>query len=189
MLKAIVPFYSGSGHTRKLAHFVHQGLETLGSVEATLFDVAEAPSDVDWEVFHEADILVFGSPTYMGSLAGPFKSFLDKTGRFWLDQKWGDKIAAGFTIGGNASGDKLNSLVQISICAAQHGMIWVGQNQLGSMYTSDGQDLNAWGSWLGLMAKSDPDKTKLISEGDARTAVLFGQRVAQAAARWYSQTV
>ncbi len=37
---------------------------------------------------------------------------------------WRNKIAAGFTNSGARSGDKLATLVQIAIFAAQHGMHW-----------------------------------------------------------------
>jgi NAD(P)H dehydrogenase (quinone) len=65
----------------------------------------------------------------------------------------------------------------------QHGMIWVGQDQLGSIYTKDGLGINESGSWIGLMATSNPDKSKLIYEGDKKTAIIFGERIANIANR------
>ncbi len=40
----------------------------------------------------------------MGSVSGPFKTFMDASSRVWLEQKWKDKLAAGFTISGSFSG-------------------------------------------------------------------------------------
>ena len=120
----------------------------------------------------------------MGSVSGLFKSFMDETGNFWIEQKWADKIAAGFTVGASPSGDKLNSLIQMSVFAAQHGMIWVGQNHVGSKHTKDNLRINDSGSWLGLMAQSDKDKAQLISAYDKKTANIFGKRIARAVLKW-----
>lgn len=186
MLKVVLPYYSGAGHTKILAEFVMQGLEMVNGVSSELMNVEDL-NQPNWKKLHEANAIIFGSPTYMGNVSGVFKSFMDETGDFWLEQRWNNKIAAGFTVGTNASGDKLNSLVQMSIFAAQHGMIWVGQNHLGSTCTGEGQGINSDGAWLGLMATSDSDKSMLISKHDAQTAMIFGERVAQATARWCNQ--
>lgn len=183
MTTILIPYYTGSGHTKKLAEFAMEGIFSVPDVQAELIDIQNL-TDCPWDRFHRANAIIFASPTYMGNVAGPFKSFMDETGNFWIEQKWSDKIAAGLTVGTSASGDKLNSLIQMSVFAAQHGMIWVGQNHVGSKHTKDDLNLNDSGSWLGLMARSDKDKNKLISEHDAQTARLFGARVANATVRW-----
>ena len=43
----------------------------------------------------------------------------------WFEQKWADKLAAGFTNSGSQNGDKQNTLVDIATFAAQHGMVWI----------------------------------------------------------------
>jgi len=45
---------------------------------------------------------------------------------YWLEQRWKDKIAAGFTNSASQSGDKLSTLLQLTVFAMQMGMIWVG---------------------------------------------------------------
>ena len=54
------------------------------------------------------------------------KEFMEKSSRKWYEQKWKNKITAGFTNSHSLSGDKLNYLMQLVVFAAQHGMIWVG---------------------------------------------------------------
>ena len=143
-------------------------------------------AELDWNKLHEADAIILGAPTYMGSLPWQFKRFIDEASMlgFWTEQKWADKIAAGFTIGASTSGDKLNSLIQLSVFAAQHSMVWMGQNHIGSKHTNDGRRINDVGSWLGLSATSNTDKEKMIYEHDALTAQMFGRRVAEATHRW-----
>lgn len=184
MLHIAIPYYSGSGHTRKLASFVQKGIETERKVQAKIIDI-EAITEAEWGIMNQSHGIIFGTPTYMGSMAASFKLFLEKTSStFWLKQLWANKIAAGFTIGSSPSGDKLNTLVSLSLFAAQHGMIWAGFNQIGSLYTKDRKDVNHDGSWLGFMASSNQDKTKLIRSSDETSAHLFGKRLAKVVKRW-----
>ncbi|MEM1313039.1 MAG: hypothetical protein AAGI51_00685, partial [Pseudomonadota bacterium] len=97
---------------------------------------------------------------------------------------WADRLAAGMTVATFPSGDKLSTLTQFAVFAAQHGMIWVGQAEIGAPVTAREDGVNAQGAWLGLAATSDRDKTRLISEGDAESARRLGARLARAAARW-----
>lgn len=185
MISICIPYYTGSGHTKRLVDFVLEGVQGVENTQGVLLDVKTITQE-GWNALHAADAIIFATPTYLGSGAASFKAFMDQTDAFWLDLRWNDKIAAGVTISATPSGDKLTTLTQLSIFAAQHGMIWVGQNLLGSLQTEDGEDINECGSWLGLMATSSRDKTRLIREGDAKTARLFGERIAKAAHRWKS---
>ena len=186
MRRIAIPYHSGSGHTARLAAIMAEAINSLDNVEATLM-LVDPLDTVDWDILQAADAIIFGSPTYMGNVSGPMKCFMDATGEIWLDQPWVDKIAAGFTVGTSPSGDKLNSLIQMAVFAAQHGMVWVGQNHVGSKHGDDDARLNDGGAWLGLMATSDEDKAKLIPEHDAETARLFAHRVVQAVERWASR--
>jgi len=48
----------------------------------------------------------------------------------FLEQRWKDKLAAGFTNSAGMSGDKLLALQQLAVFAAQHGVIWITLGQL-----------------------------------------------------------
>src|SRR5262249_19036001 len=131
-----------------------------------------------------ADAIVFGCPTYMGSASAPFKAFMDSTSAVWALQGWRDKLAAGFTHSAAPSGDKLGTLTQLAVLAAQQGMVWVG---LGLPPTYAGLEIpsdetNRLGSHLGAMAQSRTGAP--VSDGDRATAVHLGRRVATAARRW-----
>jgi NAD(P)H dehydrogenase (quinone) len=47
-----------------------------------------------------------------------------------MEQRWADKLAAGFTNSGSQNGDKQNTLLQFVTFAAQHGMLWVNLGQM-----------------------------------------------------------
>lgn len=181
-LKIAIPYFSASGHTQKIAITLSNYLRNLPLCDVALIDVTLVNKS-DWQFLHQSDVIIFGSPTFMGSVAAEFKKFMDESANFWLDQSWKDKIAAAFTVGSSQSGDKLNSLVQLSIFAAQHGMIWVGFDHVGSRHKKDGKKINHNGCWLGLMVQSSSDKSKLIEDHDLLSAELFAQRLADIALR------
>lgn len=179
-LVAII-YDTGSGHTAALAATIVAGAI---AEDVKVADINLAKGSFEFETLAEADAIIFGAPTYMGGVSARFKAFMDASSDIWLDQPWHNKIAGGFTIGTNRSGDKLATLQHLAIFAAQHGMIWVGQDIIGGKFDDAEIARNPDGSWLGLMATSIEDKSKLIDAGDALTAESFGRRIASAAKRW-----
>jgi multimeric flavodoxin WrbA len=119
----------------------------------------------------------------MGSVSGPFKTWMDGTSKVW--GQWNGKLAAGFTNSASQSGDKLSTLMQISVFAAQHGMIWVSLGLMPGNNNSKGSvnDLNRLGSFLGAMAQSNADQGPEHGPiaSDLETAKHLGQRVAETA--------
>lgn len=180
-----VVYHSGYGHTQKQAEAVADGA-AAGGARVLLVPVSEAEARM--AEINAADAIVFGAPTYMGSVSAPFKAFMDASASVWFTRGWKDKLAAGFTNSASQSGDKLNSLQQLSIFAAQHGMIWVGLDLLPGNNSSKGSvnDLNRLGSFLGAMAQSNndegPEKGPIAS--DLATAKHLGQRVATLTAQF-----
>ena len=184
MSKIAIPFYSASGHTRCLAEAVLEGVKTI-NLDSCLIDVGRLDS-ISWKLIELADGIIFGSPTFMGGVAGQFKLFLDEFSYkgLWTEQKLVDKVAAGFTVATYPSGDKLNTIIQLSIFAAQFGMVWINNCGVGKKVSKTEHDYNEWGAWLGLMATSVPDKSKLISDTDIKCAKQFGIRFAKSVDRW-----
>ena len=158
--------------------------------EAVLVRAADltSPDAGPWAELAAADAIIFGSPTYMGAVSGVFKIFMDASSKVWAASGWKDKIAGGFTNSASQSGDKLATLQQLSVFAAQHGMIWTSLGLPAGNNSSKGStgDLNRLGAFLGAMAQSDadegPDKGPIPS--DLATARVLGERIARAAARW-----
>ncbi|HEY5951394.1 MAG TPA: flavodoxin family protein, partial [Kofleriaceae bacterium] len=147
-----IVYHSASGRTKALAEAVARGAASIDGTQTSVFSVA----DVDHAALQAADAIVFGCPTYMGSASAAFKTFMDGTAAIWALQAWRDKLAAAFTHSAAPSGDKLATLVQLAVFAAQHGMVWVG---LGLPPTYAGTDVvasdtNRLGSHLGAMALS-----------------------------------
>ncbi|GLW71403.1 FMN reductase [Kitasatospora phosalacinea] len=181
--RVVVAYHSGYGHTAKQAEAVAAGAGKVEDTTVQLVSLAELNDEL-WQTLGEADAIVFGSPTYMGGSSAVFRTFVEATSQVWGDNmRWKNKIAAGFTNSGNMSGDKLHTLTDIALFAAQHGMIWVGLAEYGGWNTSTGstEDLNRLGSWLGAMSQSNNDQSPEVtpSASDLRTAEALGRRVAE----------
>ena len=183
MTSVAIIYHSATGRTRSLAEAVQRGAEEVAGTTTHLLSVEDGARIHG--VLAASDAIVFGCPTYMGSASAAFKTFMDSTSAVWALQGWRDKLAAAFTHSAAPSGDKLGTLTQLAVFAAQHGMVWIGlglpPTYAGVETSSD--DTNRLGSHLGAMAQSRPG-AGAVPDGDLRTAELLGRRIAEAASRW-----
>lgn len=190
MSKIAIVYHSGFGHTKVIAEAIAKGAAPVTDNVILIRVSAQGTiEESEWDVLHEADAIIFGAPTYMGSLSGPFKMFMDATSKAWFNMAWKDKIAGGFTNSGAMSGDKLNCLIQLAIFAAQQTMVWIGCDNPSPKHLEphlpDPNGVNRMGSSLGLMAQSEnnaPENTP--PAGDLLTAEHYGKRIALAVKRW-----
>ena len=182
MSKIAIVFHSGYGHTQRMAEAVAEG----AGGELIKIDAEGNLTEAQWATLAAADAVIFGSPTYMGSVSWQFKKFADASSKPWFTQVWKDKIAAGFTNSATMNGDKLSTLHYMFTLSQQHSMIWVGTGLMPSnAKASSRNDLNYVGSFSGAMAQSPSDASPAeMLPGDLETAKLFGARVAAVAARF-----
>ncbi|HUR59299.1 MAG TPA: flavodoxin family protein [Opitutaceae bacterium] len=178
-----IVYFSGTGHTAQMAEATHRGATTVEGTRALLLPIAG--TDILEGRFRraalldqitEADAVILGTPTYMGGPAAQFKAFADATGSLWFEQRWKNKLAAGFTHSGMPSGDKLATLHYLALFAAQHGMLWLGNAQLPTGMLGRPGDLNRAGSYLGAMGHGPDEK---VHPGDLATTASLGRRVAE----------
>ncbi|CCB65992.1 MULTISPECIES: flavodoxin family protein [unclassified Hyphomicrobium] len=190
MTTIAVVYHSGYGHTAVVAEHVAKGVETVAGATARLYkaDDLTASDQGPWDELANADAIVFGAPTYMGSASAVMKQFMDASSQVWYTRGWKDKIAAGFTNSASWSGDKLSTLTQLAVFAGQHGMVWVGTGMMPgyNSTTTTPEAINRLGSFLGLMTQANADEgaDKAPPQQDRKTAELFGARIAEAATRW-----
>jgi len=183
--RVAVVYHSGYGHTERQAMAVAAGARSVGDTDVLLIKV-EAAQD-EWATLERADAIIFGAPTYMGSASAGFKAFMDATSRsvYAKDLAWRDKVAAGFTNSASRSGDKLATLQQMAVFAAQHGMHWVNLGlPTGHNNSKSSEDsLNRHGYSLGAGAQSNADEgpDEAPPAADLRTAEHLGRRVATVA--------
>jgi len=177
MSKTVVVYHSGYGHTQRVAQFVAEGAKA----QVIAINAEGNISEADWQALDEAHAIIFGSPTYMGMVSWQFKKFADATSKQWMSGAWKDKVAGGFTISSNPSGDKLSTLQYFITLSMQLGMVWVGQPAM-----NDGT-INRIGSNSGVMAQVGPTSPAAdIPQGDLNTAKAYGERVAHMAAKLHA---
>ncbi|WP_181786342.1 flavodoxin family protein [Streptomyces phytophilus] len=175
-----IAYHSGNGHTEVLAQSVQAGAKSAGA-EVSMVTV-EAMDDAKWAVLDEADAIVFGSPTYMGSASGQFHSFAQTTNKRWGRQAWKDKLGSGFTISACKAGDKDTTLGYFATLGAQHGMIWVSLGLLPGWHLSheSEDDLNRLGYFNGAAGTLLGDlPAEDVHKADIATAEYLGGRVTQ----------
>jgi NAD(P)H dehydrogenase (quinone) len=182
-LRIAIVFHSEQGHTRRMAEAVKAGVEQVERAEALLLSVEQAQTR--WQDLARADAIIFGAPTYTGGPSAAFKSFQEASSRAVMirGMGWKDKLAAGFTNSGSRSGDKLATLIQLALFAAQHGMHWINLGLPPGNHSSAGSedDINRLGFWLGAGAQSDVDRDAAAAPpaSDLATARHLGRRVAE----------
>ncbi|WHN65920.1 flavodoxin family protein [Cysteiniphilum sp. QT6929] len=176
-IKIAIVYNSSYGTTKLMAEAVKKGVLKHTNHVDTIF----ADENTDVEVLDQYDGILFGTPTYMGSVSGGFKQFMDKSSSRWAVGAWKDKFAGGFTSSNSTNGDKLNTLMTLFIFACQHKMNWISlgiANQSSeSQYNQGDVDcVNRFGSNIGAMAQSE--QCRIDNSGDLRTAELYGERFA-----------
>lgn len=180
MNKLAVIYHSAHGHTEHIARHVREGAAGVAGTEVDLlkaWDLANAPDQL-----LKYDGYVLGSPTYLGGVAAPFKSFMDATGRLWRTQQLKGRLAAGFTVSSLPSGDKQSTLLSMFVFSMQHGMLWVGNPILPEQHAGVPYEeaANRLGSWSGLMAQASHSMSAdSFAPGDVKTARMFGRNVAE----------
>lgn len=182
MSKIAIVFHSGYGHTKRMAESVAEG----AGGELVAVDAEGNLTEAQWATLNAADAIVFGSPTYMGSVSWQFKKFADASSKAWFSQTWKDKVAAGFTNSASMNGDKLSTLHYLVTLSQQHGMLWVGTGMLPSnSKAATRNDLNYLASSTGAMAQSPSDAgVDEMLPGDLETARQFGARIAEVTGRF-----
>ena len=75
MTRIAIIYHSGFGHTEVLAGDVARGVEAAGGTPVLLaIEAGQTDFTAFFAVAAESDALIFGSPTYMGTVSAPMNS-------------------------------------------------------------------------------------------------------------------
>ncbi|KXW56540.1 flavodoxin family protein [Ferrovum sp. PN-J185] len=175
MSKVVVVYHSGYGHTKKQAEAIANGAKAA----LIAIDAEGNISEEEWQLLDNAKAIIFGSPTYMGTVSWQFKKFADASSKAWFTQKWKDKVFGGFTNSATMNGDKHSTIHYFITLAMQHSGIWVGTGLMPSnAKNANRDDINFVGSFAGAMMQTPSDASSdEVNSGDLETARLYGQRI------------
>ena len=179
MSRVAIVYFSQTDVTHQLAEEVQKGVVESGATGLThrisgdeIINGRFVNQDL-LQLISDCDGIIFGTPTYMGNVSAQLKSFLDATGELWSEQRWANKLAAGFTSGSAPNGDQGMTLQYLTLFAAQHGMLWMG---LDSAHGFVNRGINRLGCQSGVVAVAENGKAH---ETDLASARYLGSRVAQ----------
>lgn len=181
MAKAVVVYFSGHGHTKRVAEAVAEG----ANARLVAVDSDGHVDEQGWAALSDADAIIMGAPTYMGSVPWQFKKFADATSKKWYTREWQDKVFGGFTNSASFNGDKQVTLIYLQTLASQHGGVWVSLGLLpANGKSSSRRDINNLGGSVGVLVQTPADASAdEMAVGDLETAKLYGTRVADVARR------
>jgi NAD(P)H dehydrogenase (quinone) len=155
MTKVLVVYHSRGGNVARMAAAVAEGVKE-GGADVVMKKVEEATL----EDLTGADGIVFGAPTYFGTLSAEMKAFIDGSVR--VRGRLEDKIGAAFTSSGSPTGGNETTLLSMIQGMLIHGMVIVG-------------DPLETGGHYGAVAVGAPDASALIA------CRKLGERVAKLA--------
>ena len=124
MKTVLVTYYSLSGHTKKMAELISDGLIARG-IKADLVAVEE----VEIDTLPGYDGFIVGSPNYFGTMAWPVKKFIDDSIKYF--KKLEGKAAAAFTSEGIIGGGGDAVLLDILKTFLVHGCVVQGLTGMG----------------------------------------------------------
>ena len=76
-MKIAIVYFSKSGTTAHMAEVIAQGMTEVPGVEVGIYPLDQ----IDSAFLAESSCVVFGTPTYMGTLCAEMKTWLDASGR------------------------------------------------------------------------------------------------------------
>lgn len=99
MTRVAVIYHSESGNTRQMADLIVEGAESVEGVEARAMSIDE----VDKDFVESAHAVIFGSPTYEGTMSWQMKRFIDESGIRFRGKLGGCFASQNWPGGGGAS--------------------------------------------------------------------------------------
>jgi NAD(P)H dehydrogenase (quinone) len=156
MAKAFVCYYSQTRNTEKMAVKIADTLRAEG------LDVdVKKVEDTAVDDLLRYDCLLFGSPTYYGSMAWPVKKLLDESVKFHGQLK--GKVGGAFSSSANVGGGNETTILGILNALLIHGMVVRGDCR---------------GDHYGPVSIGRPDKRALnCCEGYAKNVAALAKKL------------
>lgn len=167
MARVLIVYDSRTGNTEKMAKAVEQGASEAGA-SVRLVKVNDARlADLEW-----AEGMIFGSPTYFGTMSARMKGFIDKSVGLYVKGKLKNKVGAAFTSADGTGSGAETTVMSLVTAMVQHEMLIV---------SAPGREPE-WPGWYGVIADGlcvvgSPDQKILES------CRKLGERVALVAER------
>jgi len=143
-IQALVVFHSDYGSTEKMANAIAAGMRSAApGTEIELRQAVDtAPNDLI-----APDVIVFGTPVHMGSMAWQMKKLIDEASGLWMENVLQGKLGGVFVSGGgfgNAGGGAELTMAALHANFLEHGMLVAGFPRTALGYAEGGLH---WGAY------------------------------------------
>ncbi len=125
-MHAVIAYHSDYGNTKKMADAIAAGMRAA-SPDIRL--IIRSATETTLEDLQDADLIIFGTPVHMGSMAWQMKQLIDRAGKLWMEGALEGKVGGVFATGGGfggAGGGVEQTMIALHSNFLEHGMIVVG---------------------------------------------------------------
>lgn len=183
----LVLYYSKDGATKKMAHLIADGIESVGMATkirtvpqlTTVTQPLQSLIPEDGDIYCTLDDLAhcsglaLGSATRFGNMASELKYFLDQTTSLWLSGALHNKPVSVFTTSGSMHGGQESTLLSMLPPLFHHGMIVLGLTNASAALSNT----KTGGTPYGASHVSGPRHDQPISIEEKTLCLAQGERL------------
>jgi NAD(P)H dehydrogenase (quinone) len=125
-MRVVIAYHSDYGNTKKMADAIAAGMRAGRTDISVDRHSAEETSLQD---LLTADVIVFGTPVHMGSMAWQMKQLIDRAAKLWMEGALEGKVGGVFATGGGfggAGGGVEQTMIALYSNFLEHGMVVIG---------------------------------------------------------------
>jgi len=102
-MDVLIVYHSDYQHTQHIAEAIAAGAQAAMLDEGQVNVLLKQAEDTTLDDMRFADVIIFGSPVHMGSMAWQMKKLIDAGSKIWMESPLEGKVAGVFaTYGGYA---------------------------------------------------------------------------------------
>ena len=182
-MKVLIVYHSDYQHTKSVADAVAAGAKAALEDESLPAMVSsKQATDTSLEDLQDNDVLIFGSPVHMGSMAWQMKQLIDAGSKLWMAGALEEKIGGVFaTYGGygGAGGGVEQTLMSLHANFLEQGMLVCGFPRSLSGFADAGIH---WG--LAVRTGNDEGMPEGVAKSGLVAARAYGAHVVETALRF-----
>ncbi len=125
-MRVLIAYHSDYGSTEKMAQAIAAG---ASASQAGCHMSIKQAADTGLNDLEQADVIFFGTPVHMGSMAWPMKKLVDEASKLWMENALEGKVGGVFATSGglgSAGGGIEQTLVSLHSNFLEHGMVVIG---------------------------------------------------------------
>ncbi len=180
-MRILITYHSDYGNTEKMAQAVAAGARaSAGNPEIEIKQASETvPGDIV-----SADVILFGTPVHMGSMAWQMKKLIDACGKLWMENALAGKVGGVFATGGgfgSAGGGVELAMASLYSHFLEQGMIVIGFPRDCAGYADGGLQ---WGPYA--RTNNHEGMPEGITDAQLVAARSYGAHVAETTERFFT---